>query len=125
MVCLDANVVLELLLKREAHRQARQAIQTAAGDLCITMLSVHIIVHFARKAGAEMSQIFELIDRVKVLDITATDYEWAKTNARNDDFEDALQLAAAIRSGCTTFITFDQLLNKTYHSLPQLKVQLV
>jgi predicted nucleic acid-binding protein len=60
-----------------------------------------------------------------MIELSADDFAWAFDNARDDDFEDALQLAVAIRTGCDTFVTFDKQLAKNYNNLPTLKVVLL
>jgi predicted nucleic acid-binding protein len=60
-----------------------------------------------------------------ILPLDESDFEWAFTNMRNPDYEDALQLAVAIRNGCSKFATFDKDLVTTYKNLPQIKTQLL
>lgn len=125
MVCLDANVILEVLLERRHRAMASQAISEIKDKLSISMLSLHLVVYFCRVSHLPFGAIFGALDMVEILDLTYADYQWAKLNMRDDDFEDALQLAVAIRNGCDAFVTFDKKLYDAYKSLPQLKIQLV
>lgn len=59
------------------------------------------------------------------LPLLPEDVAWAYENIRDEDFEDALQLAVAVRTGCETFVTFDKHLAKTYSNLPTLEVKLL
>jgi predicted nucleic acid-binding protein len=61
----------------------------------------------------------------KILSLSEEDVKWAMTNRRNADFEDALQIAIAIRNGCTEFITLDRELYEAYKNLPTLKLRLL
>ncbi|MDQ5969801.1 MAG: PINc protein [Patescibacteria group bacterium] len=125
MVCLDANVMLEVILCRQNHIRAIEAISRIKSRPYISMLSVHLVVYFSRVAHLPFSVIHDSLTKVDILDLNTEDYEWAKINMRDDDFEDALQIAVAIRSGCEMLLTLDKKLHDTYKSLPQLKIQLV
>ena len=69
--------------------------------------------------------IRKFLDDYFVQTLSGADFEWAFNNARNGDFEDALQLAVAIRSGCEEFFTFDKKLYEAYRSLPIIKLRLL
>lgn len=125
MVCLDANVLLEVVLRRKHSLQAERAIISLKEKPHISMLSLHLVVYFCQVAHLPFDVIHSALGRVELMDLTGLDYQWAKLNMRDDDFEDALQLAVAIRNGCDIFMTFDKKLHDTYKSLPQLKIQLV
>lgn len=125
MICLDANVLIEVVLQRQRYLQAERAITFLKERPYISMLSLHLVVYFCRIAHLPFSVIHNALDKVELLDLTSADYHWAKLNMRDKDFEDALQLAVAIRNGCDTFMTFDKKLYDTYKSLPQLKIKLV
>ncbi len=125
MVCLDANVILEVLLERRHRAIASRAISEIKDKPSISMLSLHLVVYFCRVSHLPFSAIYGALDMVEILDLIHADYQWAKYNMRDDDFEDALQIAVAIRSGCEMLLTLDKKLHDTYKSLPQLKIQLV
>lgn len=122
---LDANVALEIILNRKYRHRAEEVVRSIKGQPHISMSSVHLVVYFSRRLGATFPDIFKTLDRAVILDLTLADYQWAKLNMRNNDFEDALQLAVAIRNGCSTFLTLDKTLYSTYKTLPQLRVQLI
>lgn len=122
-ICLDANVVLEIVLARKREATAREVLKRHAGNLYISALSAHLVMHFGVER-ASLSDIRVLLQDYLVLPLDSEDFEWAFAHAQDDDFEDALQLAVAVRHGCQTFLTFDQKLVKTYHNLPSLRVKL-
>lgn len=123
-VFLDANIILEILLDRKNNLKARKLIAAHAGGLYISSLTVHIAVYFGQQEQ-ELSVIKTLLSDYHIESLTSQDTEWAFNNVRNDDFEDALQLAVAIRSNCQEFVTFDKTLFTTYKDLAAIKVVLI
>jgi len=119
MVFLDANVILEITLKdRPRFEQAQQFLETLTDDTAISILTVHLLMHFGRKQGSADELLENVIGENELLSITPEDYVWASLNERSKDFEDALQVATAIRNGCSSFITFDATLAKAYKGCP-------
>ena len=82
------------------------------------MLSVHLIMHFGRKEQANDDFLKGVIGQNELFALLYEDYKWALANETRKDFEDALQLAVAIRSGCETFVTLDTKIDKVYVDLP-------
>jgi len=123
-VFLDANIILEILLDRKNNLKARKLIAAHAGKLYISSLTVHIAVYFGQQEQ-ELSVIKTLLSDYHIESLTSQDTEWAFNNVRNDDFEDALQLAVAIRANCQEFVTFDKTLFTTYKDLAAIKVVLI
>jgi len=116
MVLVDANVVLELVLPgRKRVDQVKECLLKY--DLGLTTLSVHLLFHFGRLASLDDELMHTLISAYHIIDLCEIDYTWARDNEIGKDFEDALQVAAAIRSGCTQFITLDRQLAKNYAKL--------
>lgn len=119
MVFLDANVVLEIILKdRPRLEQAQQFLESLTDDTAISILTVHLLMHFGRKQGITDELLEKVIGENELLSITPEDYIWASLNERGKDFEDALQVATAIRNGCKSFITFDAALAEMYEGCP-------
>jgi predicted nucleic acid-binding protein len=119
MVFLDTNVILEVILKDRPHFDAAQHyLETVADETAISVLTVHLVMYFGRKAGIPDELLETFINENELLSITLEDYVWAVLNERGRDFEDALQLASAIRNRCTSFITFDNGLVRSYTNLP-------
>lgn len=123
-VFLDANVLLEIILDRPRQKVARETVKRHAGSSAISALTGHLVVHFGL-SRTDMPVLRAFLADYQVLALEPSDFEWAFTNARNPDFEDALQLAVAIRNGFGQFLTFDKKLFETYKSLPTIKIGLL
>jgi predicted nucleic acid-binding protein len=121
---LDANILLEILLSRPNEKSARKLLEEQSGDMFISTLTAHLVTHFG-KSIVELPILRAFLADYALLSLEANDFEWAFTNARDSDFEDALQLAVAIRSGCEEFVTFDKHLAALYKDLIQIKVRLL
>lgn len=114
MVFLDANILLELALTD--RRKKLQVIQFLDGGegFMMSILSVHLLIYFGLKDGLVLEDLFGIADSYKLLDINEDDYEWAKKHCVDGDFEDALQVASAVRNQAKDFVTLDANLAKNY-----------
>lgn len=121
---LDANILLEILLGRPNEKSARKWLEEQDDEIFISTLTAHLVTQFG-KSIVELPVLRAFLADYELLSLEANDFEWAFTNARDRDFEDALQLAVAIRNGCEEFITFDKRLAETYKDLIQIKVSLL
>jgi len=121
---LDANVLLEILLSRPNEKSARKLLEEQDDEIFISALTAHLITHFG-KSIVELPVLRAFLADYTLLSLEANDFEWAFTNTRDNDFEDALQLAVAIRNGCKEFVTFDKHLAELYKNLIQIKVRLL
>jgi predicted nucleic acid-binding protein len=120
---LDANVVLEILLSRKQEAAARKLIDNSTGRLYMSVLTAHLIVQFGQ-AIVDLPILRQFLADYTILNLESPDFRWAFANVRGNDFEDGLQLAVAIRNGCTRFVTFDRDLAATYASLTSIQVEL-
>lgn len=123
-VFLDANILLEIILGRKNELKARQFIETGDNSLFISTLTAQLVVHFGQ-AIVDLSVLRKFLADYTLLTLDSADFEWAFTNVRNQDFEDALQLAVAIRNGCSKFVTFDKTLVTTYGDLSSIQTNLI
>lgn len=123
-IFLDANILLEIILSRNNESTARQFITKNSEHLCISALTAHLVVYFGQ-AIVDLPILREFLADYTILSLDSADYEWAFTNLRNKDFEDALQLAVAVRNGCSQFVTFDKKLADDYAELLQIKTKLL
>jgi predicted nucleic acid-binding protein len=116
MIILDANVVLEILERRPAFSAVQSVIASYGAGLpiAISTLTVSHIFYLAERDKIPTQETEELIAQYEVIDVIANDVAWALKRYRQKDFEDALQVAAAIRRGCTNFVTLDAGLAKKY-----------
>lgn len=119
-VYLDANVLLEILSKRQQATEAISVVRAHAGRTCISALSTHLLYHFGTKLTT-IELLKDFIAEHTILSLESADFAWAYNNRRNDDFEDALQVAVAVRNGCHKFYTFDRRLYGKYTSLPAME----
>lgn len=111
----DANVILETLLPERPKVAAVE--QSLAGKTVhISMLTVHLAYHFGKKEGYSLAEIKSSLEGYEVLDLTREDYQLATHLVQNNDFEDALQLAVALRSECDTIMTLDREFARTYRA---------
>ena len=123
-IFLDANVLIEVILARRQAPAARAFLAENSSNLHISALSAHLIVHFG-KSIVELPVLRKFLADYTILPLMDADFDWAFNNIRGDDYEDALQLAVAIRSGCYKFITLDKNLAKIYQDLPSISVKLL
>lgn len=124
IIFLDANVLLEIILGRENEAIARKTLEAYQGNLSISSLTAHLVVHFGQ-ALVDLPVLRQFLSDYTILSLESADFEWAFTNLRNTDFEDALQIGVAVRNGCTDFLTFDKNLFKTYNDLPSIRTKLL
>lgn len=121
---MDANVLLEVVLGRKKQQSVRKILAQNLNKLYISALTAHLVVHFGQKR-ATLPVLQNFLRDYLFGPLEATDFEWAFNNARNDDFEDALQLAVAIRHGCQEFLTLDKRLYRDYKNLPSIQFTLI
>lgn len=123
-IFLDANIPLEIVLGRQNQQLAKELLAQYSEDLNISSLTAHLITYFGQKR-VDLTVLRHFLGDYTILSLDPADFEWTFNNIRNDDFEDALQLAIAIRHGCNSFITFDKQLVDTYGSLKNISVNLL
>jgi len=121
---LDANVLLEIVLGRKKEATVRKLIESHSEFLFISALTAHLVVHFGQTI-VDLSVMRKFLSDYTILSLEPVDFEWAFSNIRNRDFEDALQLAVAIRNGCNKFITLDKTLAASYKDLLPIQTQLL
>ena len=61
-----------------------------------------------RRRGSQVKNVELLLGTFSWLPVLETDVAWARSRYQGKDFEDALQIACALREGCTKFVTLDQ-----------------
>lgn len=120
----DANVLLEIALDRPHYAVAKQTFRRHAPYVAVSTLTGHLVMHFGVKRVG-LDGLRSLLSDYQLLTLSEADFAWAYANRRNEDFEDALQLAVAIREGCEVFYTFDEGLYKLYRLLPQIHIKLL
>lgn len=123
-VFLDANVLLDFLLKREQYNEARTLFQQITEHNIQGYISpsiLHILGYWLSKAyGNETTKslLLSLLTDISVIDCTHTIAEMA-LNSKINDIEDALQYYTAIEHNLDYFISGDKQLKKSaIRSLP-------
>lgn len=114
---LDANLLLDLMLKRAGFNEAKKVMQMCidgAIELVTTPAVLHICSYFISKAYDRKTAkqlLTALLDHIEVIDCT---HETALTALHSPipDIEDALQYFAAIAHKVDYFISSDLALKK-------------
>ena len=115
IVCLDASVLLESVLQgRKNVSKAQQYIESH--NVIISPLTAHLFIYFGQKDGLNLDLLLDLLLKHQFTDLGTTELLWAAKNCQDKGFEDALQIACALTSHCTEFVTFDKDLAKRYKS---------
>lgn len=124
MVFLDANILLELILPNRRSLAPILQYLEQANQTAISSLTIHLVFYFGRKVSIADTILHGVIAENTILSLERSDYEWAALYEQGQDFEDALQVACAIRSGCSEFVTLDRRLATRYADGP-IKVTLL
>lgn len=110
-VLLDTNVLLDFLLAREPFAaEARDIWLACEQDRCVGYLaaiSITNIWYIGRKLVGQTAARQHVVDLLKVMRVCAVDFQ-TLTMARDSsvvDFEDAVQVAAAVASGLDAIVT--------------------
>ncbi len=112
---LDANVLLELLQQRMKVVEVGEAIKDYQGcSMATSILCIDLVMYFVERDGGDKQVAYNFLASYEVLDMNDTDYAWAQDNDRGD-FEDALQVACALRHGCAKLLTLDKELAKNHN----------
>lgn len=123
-VFLDANILLDFMLKRSNFDSARRLVELALHgkfNAFITPASLHIVAYWLAKAyGSEKAKaiLLELLADIKVID-APHEIALMAFNSRFTDVEDALQYYTALHHNMDVFISGDAGLKKAaISSLP-------
>ena len=115
MILLDANVALELLIPgRPQKARVIGWLESNREELCISMLTVHLILHFGFKEKLTMQDIKNFLANYPKIALLPEDYSAAMQILKDRDHENALQLAVAERIGCSGILTLDTKFVDTY-----------
>ena len=116
LVFLDANIIMELFFNRVRRPQVLRAMEQADGDVrfLVSILSVDVLFYHVEAKHLDKASAHAFLGQYGLLDMNEADYLWAQANDQGD-FEDALQVACALRHSCQKFLTLDQRLKKHHH----------
>ena len=115
-VLLDTNIIVDVLQKRDPWFEDGEKIFLAVADGlitgCVTVKELADIYYFSRKQFKGLDNVDEkarivitkLLSLFEVIDSLAIDCKNALT-IQNNDYEDAIMIAAAIRVGVDCIVT--------------------
>ncbi|MES2971652.1 MAG: PIN domain-containing protein [Patescibacteria group bacterium] len=115
MILLDTNILLEILENRRKHDAVTRAIANSSQPFAITVLTISDVFYIAERNKLDFGKVENLIKSHQYIDVVSADVDWALAYYKGKDFEDALQVAAALRKKCTAFMTIDSSLAKKYN----------
>lgn len=118
----DANVLLEVLDRRQYAEQAIAALRRHGTEAYISALTGHLVMYFGPKAGVEREILRQFLLDYHMQSVGATEFAWAFQHMQGTDFEDALQLACAVSVGAALFYTFDKELARHYQGRFDLEI---
>ena len=109
-VLIDANVLLDVALKREGFEASSKLLDLCQDGRLTGVIAWHTLSVFhyvcAKKKGDKKARegVTRLLD---ILEVAQTDTKTAKQAAASPikDFEDALQAMAALKAGCEYIVT--------------------
>ncbi len=113
MTCVDANVLLEVIQQR-SHAQVCEQFLGNADDKAISTLTLDLVMYFVERDKLALEPVKEFLQSFSWLPMVDADAQWAFMHFQGKDFEDALQVACALRENCSGFATLDGLLAKKY-----------
>lgn len=128
-VFLDANILLDFLLKRENYSSSKKLMKYIVdGNVkgFVTPSIIHIIAYWLGKAYGQSKAknlLQTLINEIKIIDTTHQVVELA-LHSKINDIEDALQYYTAIDHKLDYFISRDkQLKKRSLDILPVLELE--
>ncbi|MEI6728332.1 MAG: PIN domain-containing protein [bacterium] len=117
MLFLDANIILEILFKREKYELCLLECQKHE-SICISPTSIHIIYYYAEKAKLDLAEVEKMLGDIAILPFTQSEFKLALSLFKNKDMKDALQVATAINSEVEAIFTLDlAMINKYQHQM--------
>lgn len=123
-VFLDTNILLEIIFEWKNQKSSRRIIVENYGALFISALTAHSVVYFSRNI-LSLGEAHTFLKDFNILPLEEDNFDWAFINSKNKDFEDALQIATAIKHDQKTFYTYDKTLYKSYKDIKIIEVKLV
>jgi predicted nucleic acid-binding protein len=108
---IDINVLLDVVLKREpwvaSAAQLLSAVESSRADGYVaghTITTVHYVVSNGRNRNAAGAAVSDLLRIMDVVPIAREDLQYA-IGLSMSDFEDAVQVAAALKIGAHYIVT--------------------
>jgi predicted nucleic acid-binding protein len=115
--------VLDILFERAHYYECLVELSSLDEPACLSVLTVSHCMYFAEQKKLDLIAVRAQLEKFLVLSVSPEDSIWAFDNYAGRDYEDALQVACALRHGCTKFLTLDKDLARKYAR--DIKVKLV
>ena len=115
LIFIDTNILMEVFFRRAKYDSAMASL-VALPELDIawtSILSLSTLLYYVEAEKFDKKTAYKFMRGYRILDMTNSDYEWAKNNDQGD-FEDALQVACAKRHDCSYLLTLDKKLGNMY-----------
>lgn len=113
MIFLDANILLEVIHKRTRAKECEQILSNEKNK-AISALTLDLVMYFIERDKLPWQPVKNFLESFIWLPINDADAQWAFMKFKGNDFENALQVACAIREGCNSFVTLDVALYEKY-----------
>lgn len=113
MTFVDANILLEVIQKRTRARACEQFLGNDRAK-AISTLTLDLVMYFIERDKLPWEPVKDFLESFSWLPVTDADAQWAFMNFQGNSFEDALQIACALREGCSSFATLDEALSQKY-----------
>jgi hypothetical protein len=114
MIFLDGTVLPELLLPdRRCSDEILLLVLKLEEPAAISALSLPYLYKVCAASGISVQTLQAIVERFHLVSSLSEDYEWASSlltsgDSNQIDLSGVLQIAAAVRSGCRTFVTVDE-----------------
>ncbi len=113
MTFVDANVLLEVILRR-ARATVCEDFLNSDEDKAISTLTLDLVMYFVERDKLPWEPVKAFLGSFVWLPIVDADAQWAFARFNGKDFEDAFQVACAVRENCSRLVTLDEPLSKKY-----------
>lgn len=120
-VFLDASFVLELIFKRAKYDECFGILNQLDQAVYISPLTVHLLFYFGKKEGFSFLECQTFVSQFNILNLDSDSIDEAIEIKKDDDFEDALQVACAVLNGCDLVYTLDKKFATRYQSIVDIK----
>lgn len=114
MICIDANVILEIVEKRAHAAACEHLLKNTTEKRAISTLTLDLVMYFVERDKISLPPVKTFLESFTWLPVTEADAAWALAHFDGKDFEDGLQVACAMREQCSMLATLDKGLAKKY-----------
>ncbi|MEI6728972.1 MAG: PIN domain-containing protein [bacterium] len=120
-IFLDANILLEVLYKRNKESESKSLMAANIGYSVISAVSIHISNYFLEKDKQNIVDKEEFYNAFEIIALSDSIITKAY-QIYNQDFEDAIQVASFLQSDCDEFWTLDKKLQTNYGKIATIKL---